>query len=171
MAALSTKPLNGAASIADVARQVRSGAVRAEQHVRRVIDDIGARNAQINAFIDLTAERALRQARRIDAAVAARADPGALAGVTFAAKNLFDVQGLPTLAGARINRERAPAKADATLIARLEAAGAVLVGTLNMDEYAFGFTTENTHYGPTRNPHDLTPVSYTHLTLPTNREV
>ena len=73
----------------------------------------------------------------------------------FAVKNLFDVQGLPTRAGSRIGRESAPAARDAVLVRRLEAAGAVLVGALNMDEYAYGFTTENTHDGPTHNPHAL----------------
>src|SRR3990170_486394 len=77
-----------------------------------------------------------------------------LAGVPYAVKNLFDVQGLTTLAGSRINRDRPPAKQDAVLVARMRAAGAVLLGALNMDEYAYGFTTENAHYGPTRNPHD-----------------
>lgn len=151
--------LNGASSVIEVAQQVRSGALRAEDHVRNVIAEIRSRNPQINAFIELTEERALALARRVDAAVAARNDPGPLAGVTFAAKNLFDVAGLATLAGARINRECVPAAADATLIARLESAGAVLVGTLNMDEYAFGFTTENSHYGPTRNPHNLERIA------------
>ena len=80
---------------------------------------------------------------------------GPLAGVPFAVKNLFDVEGLPTRAGSKINRERAPAARDATLIERLEAAGAVLVGALNMGEYAYDFTGENVHDGPSRNPHDL----------------
>ena len=79
---------------------------------------------------------------------------GPLAGVPFAVKNLFDVAGLPTLAGSKINRELAPATRDATLIERLEAAGAVLVGALNMGEYAYDFTGENIHDGPSRNPHD-----------------
>jgi len=75
--------------------------------------------------------------------------------VPFAVKNLFDIAGLPTLAGSKINRECAPAARDATLVARLEAAGAVLVGALNMGEYAYDFTGENVHYGPSRNPHDV----------------
>jgi aspartyl-tRNA(Asn)/glutamyl-tRNA(Gln) amidotransferase subunit A len=62
---------------------------------------------------------------------------------------------LPTLAGSKINRDRAPAQHDATLVARLEARGAVLVGALNMGEYAYDFTGENVHYGPSRNPHDV----------------
>jgi len=67
-------------------------------------------------------------------------------------KNLFDVTGLPTLAGSKINRERTPATRDATLIERMEAKDAVLVGTLNMGEYAYDFTGENDHDGPSRNP-------------------
>ena len=74
-------------------------------------------------------------------------------------KNLFDIAGLPTLAGSKIERQTAPARADAALVRRLERAGAVLVGALNMDEYAYGFTTENSHEGPTRNPHDLRRIA------------
>jgi len=74
-------------------------------------------------------------------------------------KNLFDVAGLPTRAGSKINRDLAPAKRDATLIERMEAAGAVLVGALNMGEYAYDFTGENIHDGPSRNPHDTTRMS------------
>jgi aspartyl-tRNA(Asn)/glutamyl-tRNA(Gln) amidotransferase subunit A len=102
------------------------------------------RDRSINAFTAFTEERALKAGNR----------KGPLAGVPFAVKNLFDVKGLPTLAGSKINRDREPSREDATLVRRLEAAGAVLVGALNMDEYAYGFTTENTHYGPTRNPHN-----------------
>ena len=80
---------------------------------------------------------------------------GPLAGVPFAVKNLFDVKGLSTRAGSKINRDLPPAPRDATLIERLEAAGAVLVGALNMGEYAYDFTGENVHDGPSRNPHDL----------------
>ena len=77
---------------------------------------------------------------------------GPLAGVPFAVKNLFDVAGLPTRAGSMINRELPPAERDSPLIARLEAAGAVLLGALNMGEYAYDFTGENVHDGPSRNP-------------------
>ncbi len=110
---------------------------------------IGERDRSINAFTAITAERALKAGAR----------NGPLAGVPFAVKNLFDVKGLSTLAGSKINRDRPPAAADATLVRRLEAAGAVLVGTLNMDEYAYGFTTENTHYGPTRNPRNAERIA------------
>ncbi|MBC7728524.1 MAG: AtzE family amidohydrolase, partial [Microbacteriaceae bacterium] len=90
-------------------------------------------------------------------AAALRASP--LLGVPFAVKNLFDIAGLQTLAGSKIERDSAPASADAVLVQRLEDAGAVLVGALNMDEYAYGFTTENSHAGPAHNPHDLTRIA------------
>lgn len=86
-------------------------------------------------------------------------DPGPLAGVPFAVKNLFDIAGLPTLAGSRINAAHPPAQHDALLITRLEAQGAVLLGALNMGEYAYNFTGENAHHGPSRNPHDLDRMS------------
>jgi aspartyl-tRNA(Asn)/glutamyl-tRNA(Gln) amidotransferase subunit A len=79
--------------------------------------------------------------------------------VPFAVKNLFDVEGLSTVAGSKINRARPKAARDAALIERLEAAGAVLVGALNMGEYAYDFTGENVHDGPSRNPHDITRMT------------
>ena len=142
-----------------IAGRVRDGTLSAAAHVASVLSGIKARNPALNAFVELTESRALAEAAKVDAAVAAGRDPGPLAGVPFAVKNLFDVQGLTTLAGSKINRDLAPATADSPLITRLNAAGAVLVGTLNMDEYAYGFTTENTHYGPTRNPHDLERIA------------
>ncbi len=91
-----------------------------------------------------------------DAAPAAEStgSGGPLSGSPFAAKDLYDVAGRTTRAGSRIRADDPPAARDATALARLKAAGAVLVGTTNMDEFAFGFTTENPHTGPTRNPHD-----------------
>ena len=129
-------------------------AVSVTARIEQVLADIRARDKAINAFVELTEERALAQARRVDRFLEAGRGPGRLSGVPFAVKNLFDVKGLATLAGSKINRELPPAARDATLVTRLENAGAVLVGTLNMDEYAYGFSTENSHYGPTRNPHD-----------------
>jgi aspartyl-tRNA(Asn)/glutamyl-tRNA(Gln) amidotransferase subunit A len=120
---------------------------------------IGKTNPALNAFTDITADRALAQAARVDAMLAAGRDPGPLAGVPFAVKNLFDIKGLPTRAGARINRDAAPAATDATLITRLEAAGAVLLGALNMGEYAYDFTGENAHDGASVNPHDRARMS------------
>jgi AtzE family amidohydrolase len=120
---------------------------------------IARHDAVLNAFTDVTADRARAKARAIDAAIAAGKNPGSLAGVPYAVKNLFDVQGLPTRAGSKINRDLAPSPRDATLIERMDAAGAVLVGALNMGEYAYDFTGENVHDGPSRNPHDVTRMT------------
>ena len=115
---------------------------------------IAERDPVLNAFTAITAERARARAAELDATRAAGRAAGPLEGVPFAVKNLIDIAGLPTLAGSKINRDRAPATQDATLITRLEAAGAVLVGALNMGEYAYDFTGENVHDGASRNPHD-----------------
>lgn len=116
-------------------------------------------DAKLNAFTDVVAERARATARKLDASIASGKKAGPLAGVPFAVKNLFDIEGLSTRAGSKINRDRAPSSRDATLIGRMEAAGAVLVGALNMGEYAYDFTGENVHDGASRNPHDLTRMS------------
>lgn len=107
----------------------------------------------VNAYTAVLADQARAQAKAVNA------KPGPLAGMTFAAKNLYDIAGLTTLAGSVIEADKPPAVGDAPLVARLKTAGAVLLGALNMDEYAYGFTTENSHYGATRNPHDLTRIS------------
>jgi aspartyl-tRNA(Asn)/glutamyl-tRNA(Gln) amidotransferase subunit A len=122
--------------------------------VEAALARIARLNPTLNAFTAVTAERARAKAGALDNAHAAGRPLGPLAGVPFAVKNLFDVAGLPTLAGSKINRDLAPAARDATLIERLEAADAVLVGALNMGEYAYDFTGENVHDGPSRNPHD-----------------
>ena len=113
----------------------------------------------LNAFTATLENRALEKAQGIDAARSKGSALGPLAGVPFAVKNLFDVKGIPTIAGSKINRNHAAAARDATLIERLEAAGAILVGALNMGEYAYDFTGENVHDGPSRNPHDLSRMS------------
>jgi aspartyl-tRNA(Asn)/glutamyl-tRNA(Gln) amidotransferase subunit A len=143
------------ATAADIAHAVAQGATSASAVVEATLARIARVDPALNSFTDVTAERAIRRAEAVDAARARGEKPGPLAGVPFAVKNLFDVAGLPTRAGSKINRERPPAAHDAPLIARLEAAGAVLVGALNMGEYAYDFTGENVHDGPSRNPHDL----------------
>lgn len=153
-----TPDLNQADAIA-IATAVRAGDVSAKEIVRDALEKIAARDPRLNAFTDVLQERALTEAEMLDKAIAAGQDPGPLAGVPFAVKNLFDVQGIPTLSGSKINRENPPAQKDAPAIATLTQAGAVLVGALNMDEYAYGFVTENSHYGDTRNPHDLERVA------------
>jgi aspartyl-tRNA(Asn)/glutamyl-tRNA(Gln) amidotransferase subunit A len=139
----------------DIAGAVRGGVTTAAEVVEAALTVIGQRNPKLNAFTAITAERARARAAAIDKERAQGRRLGPLAGVPFAVKNLYDVKGLTTLAGSKINRDLAPAKRDATLIERLEAAGAVLVGALNMGEYAYDFTGENIHDGPSHNPHDL----------------
>lgn len=142
------------ASAAAIAEAVSAGRTSAVAVAEAALARIAEANPTLGAYTDVTAGRALREAAAVDAAIAAGRPPGPLAGVPFAVKNLFDVQGLPTRAGSRINRERAPAAADALLVRRMTEAGAVLLGALNMGEYAYDFTGENAHDGPCRNPHD-----------------
>ena len=137
-----------------LAAAIRAGRLRAADAVEQALARIAASDPTLNCFTEVLAERARKRARDIDTSIAAGRDPGPLAGVPFAAKNLFDIRDVVTLAGSIILRERPPATADAAMIAQLEAQGAILIGALNMDEFAYGFSTENEHYGPTRNPHD-----------------
>ncbi len=149
------------AGAATIAARVRAGQWRAQDVIEAALHSVALRDPVLNAFTDITCEHARRQAQAIDAGNGAGLS-GAdlpLAGVPFAVKNLFDVAGLPTRAGSQINRDRAPATRDAALVGRLEAAGAVLLGTCNMGEYAYDFTGENSHDGPSRNPHDPARMS------------
>jgi len=146
-------------SSAVTADKVRTGAMTAEDVVRRTLADIHRRNALHGAFTRVFDEAAVASAQLLDARIAAGEDPGPLAGVPFAVKDLFDVAGCPTTAGAYMRRDAVPARQDAEAVRRLKAAGAVLVGTLNMDEYAYGFATVNAHFGTTRNPHDITRLA------------
>ncbi|MBW4689541.1 MAG: AtzE family amidohydrolase [Komarekiella atlantica HA4396-MV6] len=148
--------MNDAVSIAAA---VREGKVSAVEVTKSALARIAARDDELNCFTAVTAEAALTDAARIDRKVAQGNNAGVLAGVPFAVKNLFDITGLTTLAGSKINAENPAATQDATAIAKLKQAGAILVGALNMDEYAYGFVTENSHYGATHNPHDLQRVA------------
>jgi AtzE family amidohydrolase len=142
-----------------IATAVLEGKVSAVDVAKATLKRIEARDHELHCFTAVTAETALVDAERIDIRIAEGKNPGVLAGVPFGVKNLFDISGITTLAGAKINSFNLPATQDATAVARLKQAGAVLVGALNMDEYAYGFVTENAHYGSTRNPHDLKRVA------------
>ncbi len=136
-----------------IAAAVAAGEATAADIVEQVLQRIAERNPSLNAFTTVTADRARKQARRIDS-LRQRGEPlPPLAGVPYAVKNLFDVAGEVTLAGSRVLASQPAARSDAVLVQRMERAGAVLVGMLNMDEFAYGFTTENSHAGATRNPH------------------
>lgn len=141
-------------SALDIAHAVRTGATTAVQVAEAALAALEAADPALNAVTRLLADRARAEAQVVDAEVAARRDPGPLAGVPYGVKDLFDVAGLPTTAGSAIYADAPAAQADADAIERLRKAGAVLVATLNMDEFAYGFATINATHGTTRNPHD-----------------
>ncbi|NEQ43341.1 MAG: AtzE family amidohydrolase [Leptolyngbya sp. SIOISBB] len=136
-----------------IAAAVQQGDITAQAIVEQTLQDLDQRDRALNCFTTTVAERALQRAQQVDQARQAGRSLGPLAGVPFAVKNLFDIAGTVTLAGSKINCDNSPATQDATAIARLEQAGAILVGALNMDEYAYGFVAVNHHYGATPNPH------------------
>jgi Asp-tRNA(Asn)/Glu-tRNA(Gln) amidotransferase A subunit family amidase len=146
--------MNSTSGVAEIAKAVTSMEVTAHSVVMAALGRIEANNERLGAFTDVLADRAIERATLIDAEIQ-QGKRYPLAGVPFAVKNLFDVKGLPARAGSKINRELPPATADARLVQRLEAAGAICLGALNMGEYAYDFTGENITDGPSRNPHDL----------------
>lgn len=147
------------AGAAEIAAAVLAGRTTARSVLESALDRIAAVNPRVNAFTDVLADRARAAADRLDARRAKGDALGPLAGVPFAVKNLIDVAGIATRAGSKINRAHPAAKRDGALVRRLEAAGGVLIGALNMGEYAYDFTGENAHDGPSRNPHDLKHMS------------
>jgi len=137
-----------------IATAVQQQEITAQAITEATLAAIETRDRALNCFTRITADRALRRAKAVDQALRSGKSVGPLAGVPFAVKNLFDIAGEVTLAGSKIRQDAPPATQDATAIARLEQAGAILIGALNMDEYAYGFVTVNHHYGATPNPHD-----------------
>jgi len=147
--------LSKRATAVEIARAVASGRVAASDVVEAALARMAATEPVVNAFTDIVAERARKRAAEIDKG----RHRGPLAGVPFAVKNLIDIEGLPTRAGSKINLDGPKARRDGALVRKLEAAGAVLLGALNMGEYAYDFTGENAHYGPSRNPRDPTRMT------------
>lgn len=138
----------------DIAADVRRQRISAMEVTVSALDRAEALNPKLNCFSAIFRDSALIAAAAVDRKIQRGIDPGPLAGVPFAVKNLFDIKGVTTLAGSKILWDSKPAEQDATAVAKLRAAGAVLIGANHMDEFAYGFTTQNSHYGPTRNPHD-----------------
>lgn len=143
------------AQASEIAAAVAAGDISAVSVIEQTLARIRKVDRKLNAFTKVTEARARRAAQKIDEDRASGLQLGPLAGVPFAVKNLFDVAGIATVAGSKINRSNPAAKRDSPLIERLESAGAVLVGALNMGEYAYDFTGENIHDGNSRNPHDM----------------
>ncbi len=142
-----------------LAAEVRAGRIGAESLVQAALADIAAHDGAIHACAQTFDERALRDARRIDRCVQDGLDPGPLAGVPFLVKWNFDVAGYTTVAGSPGRAALPAAAADATMVARLCAAGAVPVGATHMDELACGATGVNPHYGSVRLPADPTRMT------------
>lgn len=138
---------------------IRRRDLSAREAIDAALSRIAVSNGALNAFTGIFPERARARAVEVDAALSAGRDPGTLAGVPFAAKDLFDVAGVVTRAGAKVTLADPPAVRDADAVAALEAHGAILVGVTNMDEFAYGFVTENEHTGATHNPHDLARIA------------
>jgi aspartyl-tRNA(Asn)/glutamyl-tRNA(Gln) amidotransferase subunit A len=138
-------------SATEIARRVVARDVSAEEVTRAHLDRIAATEEGIGAFLHVAAERAVEKAKQVDAGLAAGAAAPPLAGVPVAIKDVLDIEDVPTTCGSRILEGYRP-PFTATSVARLEAAGAVVLGKTNMDEFAMGSSTENSAFKPTRNP-------------------
>lgn len=149
----------GDVSIQTLQQAIRQGEISAREVAGQTLQAIEQHNPALNAWTEITGPRMLKEASAVDAQRQRGESLPPLAGIPYAVKNLFDVAGHSTLAGARLFSDRTAAQADAFAIGKLRHAGALLSGMLNMDAYAYGFTTENSHYGPTRNPRDLSRVA------------
>lgn len=146
-------------SIRQIQQGLQTGTFSARELAQQTLDAIEQANPTINAYTHVTGERMLAEAECIDTRRQRGETLPPLAGVPYAVKNLFDVSGETTLAGAELFSQRPPATQDAFAIRQLANQGGLLSGVLNMDAYAYGFTTENSHYGPTRNPLDTLRIA------------
>src|ERR1700753_4272968 len=142
---------------AELAAAVAAGETSAVEVTRAHLEQIAAVDGKVHAFLHVAADDALAQAREVDRQRAAGEPLGALAGVPVAVKDLFATVGMPTACGSRILEGWRPPY-ESTITQRLRAAGAVLIGKTNMDEFAMGSSTENSGYGPSHNPWDLAKV-------------
>lgn len=137
-------------TISEAASALRERRITSAELTRSALDSIGRLNPSLNAFLSVLPERAAGRAAQADQALAAGFDRGLLHGIPIAIKDLFAMRGVRLTAGSMIQNE-APA-ADAAVVEKLEATGAVILGTLNLHELAYGVTSENPHFGAVRNP-------------------
>lgn len=140
-------------TITDLAPRVARGEVRSETLTEDALSAIARLNPQLNAFITVTADEALAAARAADKEIAAGRLRSRLHGIPVSLKDLIDVRGVPTTAASRLRADHV-ARRDAPVTTRLREAGAVIVGKTNLHEFAFGTTTEDSGWGPARNPFD-----------------
>ncbi|MBZ0070273.1 MAG: Asp-tRNA(Asn)/Glu-tRNA(Gln) amidotransferase GatCAB subunit A, partial [Gammaproteobacteria bacterium] len=139
-------------TLAELAVDLKAKAYSSEELTRSLLERIGRLDPQLNSFITVTAETALAQARAADARRAAGED-GPLLGIPYAHKDIFCTDGVRTSCGSRM-LDNFIAPYDATVTAKLVAAGAVMLGKTNMDEFAMGSSNETSFYGPVLNPWD-----------------
>ncbi|HET7516913.1 MAG TPA: amidase family protein, partial [Actinomycetes bacterium] len=141
----------------ELAERLADGRATAVQATEAALERITATDERLHAFLTVTGDQALADARRVDAARERGERLGPLAGVPLALKDVLVTKGVRTTAGSRILDEFVPPY-DATVVQRLRDAGVVILGKTNMDEFAMGSSTENSGFGPTRNPWDTTRV-------------
>ena len=141
----------------EIAAAVKEGTTKAADLVEAHLALIAERDPGIHAFNHVMADQARAAAARVDAMAASGNDPGPLAGVTVALKDNMCTRGVPTTCSSRILEGWKPPY-DATIVTSLQSAGAVVIGKTNLDEFAMGSSTENSAFGPTRNPHDTSRV-------------
>ena len=144
-------------SIAVLREGITSGSISAVQLAEEYYARIAAHNPLLNVYLSLTREQALEEAARVDAAASRGEALGPLAGIPIGIKDVLTMRGAPATAGSAILKDYLPPY-DATVVTRLKAAGAVLLGKINCDEFAMGSSNENSAYGPVRNPVDTSRV-------------
>ncbi len=144
-------------TIDSIASGLRSKQFKAEEITQAALDFAQAENPKTNAYLTFASDRALEAARKVDVAIAAGAELGALAGVPIAVKDVIVTRGIRTTCGSKILEHYIPPY-DATAISRIETAGGILIGKTNCDEFAMGSSNENSAFGPVRNPRALDRV-------------
>lgn len=150
----------GQLSLAELSRRIKNREISSLEAVNGYLERIAAYDGadKLNAFITVAADEARAEAARLDGLLADGTYLGPLHGVPIALKDNLDTAGIRTTGGSKVLADHVPSR-DANVVARLKAAGAIILGKTNMHEFAFGITTNNPHYGPARNPYDATRIA------------